>query len=132
MEPPVPSGVIDPPSVEMTRKRLWFLYQLAGLIKAEIEQLTGWSRGQIDTGLDRYDLRAFGSESFWATNAYTDRAIARFLALDERSLSTLEQTIDLRHALQDKLRGALMRGPIDWAAIDAFPWPEEMGEDRAR
>jgi hypothetical protein len=102
------------------------------LIKAEIEQLTGWSRGQIDTGLDRYDLRAFGSESFWATNAYTDRAIARFLALDERSLSTLEQTIDLRHALQDKLRGALMRGPIDWAAIDAFPWPEEMGEDRAR
>jgi hypothetical protein len=134
MEPPAeltPATEIAP-VVDMTRKRLWFLHQLAGLIKAEIERLTGWSRGQIDVGLERYDLRSFGSESYWATNACIDREIARFLQLDETSIPTLEQTIDLRHAPQDRLRDALVRGPIDWAAIDAFPWPGEVPEDRSR
>lgn len=114
-------GTAIVPVVDMTRKRVWFLFQLAGLIKAEIKQLTGWSRGQIDAGLDRYDLRSFGAESYWATNAYLDREIARFLRLDPTRIPTLEQTIDLRHALQDRLRDALVRGPIDWAAIDALP-----------
>jgi hypothetical protein len=118
--------------VDMTRKRLWFLHQLAGLVKAEVERLAVWSRGQIDAGLDRYDLCSCGSESYWVTNAYIDREIARFLHLDEASIPTLEQTIDLRHALQDRLRDALVRGPIDWAAIDAFPWPGEVLEDHSR
>jgi hypothetical protein len=96
MEPPVPSRATDAiakPAVELTRKRLWVLYQLAGMIKREIEDLTGWTRKEIDAALDRFDMRAWSSESYWATTTYLGTILGRVRgdAIDET------QTVDEAH-----------------------------------
>jgi hypothetical protein len=129
----------DRPKVELTRKRLWVLYQLAGMIKREIEDLTGWTRKEIDAGLDRFDLRAWSSESHWATTMYLATILGRVRgetdALDRaRSaddiVRALETTADARLEFQRMLRDAILLGPVDWNEIDALPWPEELRGNR--
>jgi hypothetical protein len=138
MEPSLPSRPTDAiaaPKVELTRKRLWVLYQLAGMIKREIEDLTGWTRKEIDAALDRFDMRAWSSESYWATTTYLGTILGRVRgdtdslhqakSVDE-IVRAMEATADARFEFQRQLRDAILRGPVDWAAIDALPWPEEL------
>ncbi len=138
---PVPYSGMEPPRsptttraaqprVELTRKRLWVLYQVAGLIKAQIEDVTGWTRGEIDGGLDKWRMRAGSSDSYWATNRALENAVLRMLDGDRAAVTTYEQLRELRYGLQAKLGEALVRGPIDWDAVDALPWPEESPVDR--
>lgn len=121
-----PSGANVPGCIEMTRKRLWFLYQLAALTKADVTAITGWTRGQIYHAVHKWDLVTFGSQAYPATNHSLDRAMARYLRLDESSIATIEQRIDLQHMLRARLREVLLCAPVEWGAIDEFPWPEEL------
>ncbi|MCC7537455.1 MAG: hypothetical protein IT379_14625 [Deltaproteobacteria bacterium] len=106
--------------VELTKTRLWFLYLFAGFIKAHIEDMTGWTRGEIDSGLDRWRLRSFTSASYWDTKDMIDEAIARRLGIPPTP-ALMDRRYSLQSALQEHLLTQFrVHGTLDWDAIDVL------------
>jgi len=104
--------------VTLTPKRLWFLYCLLGLNKSEIEELTGWTRAQIDYRLRKWNLTMF-SANYWETrHELLVRLATRFGS--SLTAKTHESLDNVRRLLFDRIRERLLRAPIDWATIDAF------------
>lgn len=85
------------PTPAITEQRLWFLYCVAGLLKREIEERTGWKRSQIDYRLGKWRLH------MWA-DGYIDAE-------------------DLRQRMGAVLRRRFLSGEVSWAEIDAFDRP---------
>jgi hypothetical protein len=105
----------------ITRKRLWFLYCFVGLIKAEIEDLTGWTRGQIDSRLRKWSLTMW-SETYIETDLLMRNAIAKAFGISlEATYFDPGRLNEMRCMIRERMRNALKTPPIDWAAIDALP-----------
>ena len=105
---------LPPPSIVMTKPRLWFLFHVCGFPKSVIEQLTGWRKSQIDAGLDRWDMRMFGSEIFWTTTGFMETHVAQQLGFLFPELNVLGS----RFSFQEELQRVLLRDGIRWDRLD--------------
>ncbi|TAL49995.1 hypothetical protein EPN81_04115 [Patescibacteria group bacterium] len=112
------------PKVDLTAKRLWFLYQALGFIKAHVEDLTGWKRGEIDYAIRKWNLGMFSSPSYWSADRDL-RKLASRVGLPTDPLATIDE---LRDQLQRMLIRQHRAGGIDWTAIDGLPWPDELAK----
>lgn len=101
----------------LTRANLWFLYRFLDMTKAEVVNVTGWTRGQIDHGIRKWDL------GNWSATAFdTARAIKEHIAR-VRGLSILtdhDKVSGLADAEIARLRELVRSG--------AFSWDEGHGE----
>lgn len=94
-------------TIPLTRERLWFLYHVAGLNKSDIEELTGWSRGQIDYRLRKWDLGWFASETYFTTQVMIEQVVAQQLGVEWRPEA--EHLYGARRALQNDLRAWVLQ-----------------------
>lgn len=110
--------------VDPTEGRLWFLYCYVARIKAEIEAVTGWSRGLIDACLRRWNLTQF-SETDIETTSLIRRALANRHGIpllfgipltDEDCNATWAAVSRFR----DELGKNVLSGEITWQMIDDF------------
>lgn len=105
---------IPPPSIAMTKPRLWFLFHVCGFPKSAIVRLTGWRKSQIDAGLDRWDMRMFGSETYWTTSGFVETQVASQLGFLFPELNVL----GTRFSFQVEIQRVLMRDGIHWDRLD--------------
>lgn len=118
---PAPAGMprpVDPvaPKVPLTRENLWFLYRFLDLIKTEIETVTGWTRGQIDYGIRKWDL------GNWSGNAIdTQWAIEECVAKVHGIPMTVENMThisNLAGAEVKQIRELILSGEFPWESGD--------------
>lgn len=110
-------NIAHPPDrIEMTRERLWFLYQIAGFTTDELEKITSWTILEINNGLDRWDLRAFISRSYQETRKIVSRsALVAFYA---KSLPDDTRSSSIESAFQEQLRQHIFGKEVNWSFID--------------
>lgn len=109
---------------DLTRERLWFLYSVAGLIKADIEELTGWSRKDIDGGLRRWRLTTY-SPADTETRIWLDERAGALFGIP-LSFERIDDLSAARDRLRAQVQRALFAKPIDWATIDGSAMPAEV------
>lgn len=112
------------PKVVITPKRLWFLYLALGFIKAQVQQLTGWTRGEIDYAIRKWNLGVFSSPSFWSADQDLHELAMRIGVPADQ----LGSTDELRDQIQRLITRQDRAGGIDWTTIDELPWPGELEE----
>jgi hypothetical protein len=96
--------------------RLWFLYLVAGLSKREMEEVTGWQRGQIDHRLRKWDLTRFSYAFLDAVEALKRRAF-------ELGYRPAPRLYDPWLQLQHEKTAQILRGEVTWEHIDEYPGP---------
>lgn len=115
--------------LELTRKRLWYLYLLAGFIKAEITELTGWSHHQIDYALRKWNLTFQTSLEYWRTALLLEHSLMKEGSLGLDVAAHSKDPLELRLAGQGKLQEMVRDGRITFEEIDATIAPFELDRD---
>jgi hypothetical protein len=116
-----PNNATSPAAPALTEQRLWFLYCVAGLLKSDIEAMTGWTRAQIDYRLRKWDLTML-SEAYWNAHFELGYRIAQALQISLEPGFGVNLR-EIRGGVRDVLRCRLLDGEVRWAAIDAFERP---------
>ena len=110
--------------VVLTKERLWFLYCFCGFSKAEIEDMTGWTRARLDYGLRKWRLTMM-SETSLLTRHWLETKLADMLRI-KMTLDNMERLSLASHALREKIREHVSAHRVDWNAIDRLPWLAEV------
>ncbi len=114
-------GTLSSPA-DITKKRLWYLSCVVGLIHSEIERLSGWARSKIRDRLSRWRLGMMSTISM-RTDHWMNREAYRVFGVPY-PLGHREPRVFLQECLRAALFGDYERaGTLDWATIDAVPTP---------
>lgn len=102
--------------VPLTRENLWFLYRFLDLIKAEIEGITGWSRGQIDYGIRKWDLSNWSSAAVDTRWAIKER-VAKAHGIP-MTMGNIGKVDELSDAEMKRIRELVLSGAFSWVSAD--------------
>lgn len=99
------------------RKRIWFLFIIAGCVKAEVQAILGLSKGQLAHRIRKYDLGWLVSPAYWAGESLRPQAALELEIINEEQSRWLDAR-SISNRIGEWLEGRLSINDLDWSQID--------------